>query len=466
MLTYDRVFTRQDGLLRCFDCMIFLTSVSFFKLNLYYSFVFSFFLFSCNFQSKPENNYTNIEICLTKDKIQYLNASECISEIEYVALETAPQCLIGETHHIYISENYILAYSKTSCMLFSRQGKFIRNIGSYGMGPEEYDRAYNIEIDEKSGMIYLSSTIALIAYRISGEFVKKLNLVELANKHAIGRFQNIKHWKNDIFCSNIDISSGKEPYRFVVFRLDGDIIKLFPNYVTFDSNIFSSDYTSEADIYLYNEQLSFREFCSDTLFRLFDDLKLIPDLVFDLCGQKKPTNLLGLGVKASINQPNNYTAIQRMYEVRNFILFECSFGNINPADLPGLAPCLYDRKNNRLVFCKPDPLAKRDLLAYNDPKYPISESLLKQVKHANTLFPGFINDIDGGFPFWPYRNAQMQNDNQAVARYHPFELLDNLTEEYFAAHKIKDTEAHIRLKKLMDNMDEEDNPVLMIATFK
>jgi hypothetical protein len=53
-----------------------------------------------------------------------------------------------------------------------------------------------------------------------------------------------------------------------------------------------------------------------------------------------------------------------------------------------------------------------------------------------------------------------------VALYQSYLLKEYLTDEHFARQNIKDQEAHQRLKDLLANLDEEDNPVLMIATFK
>ena len=74
--------------------------------------------------------------------------------------------------------------------------------------------------------------------------------------------------------------------------------------------------------------------------------------------------------------------------------------------------------------------------------------------------------LDGGLPFWPRKGVSIQNDKQLARFYQPFELLERLNEEYFSAHEIKDLQAHERLKNLLKNLDEDDNPVLMIATFK
>ena len=50
--------------------------------------------------------------------------------------------------------------------------------------------------------------------------------------------------------------------------------------------------------------------------------------------------------------------------------------------------------------------------------------------------------------------------------YQSYLLKEQLTEEHFARCDIKDSEAHKRLRSLLANLDWEDNPILMIATFK
>ena len=41
-----------------------------------------------------------------------------------------------------------------------------------------------------------------------------------------------------------------------------------------------------------------------------------------------------------------------------------------------------------------------------------------------------------------------------------------LTDEYFASLKIKDQQAHQKLKELLKNLQEDDNPVIVIAKLK
>jgi len=379
-----------------------------------------------------------------------------VSNIEYVALETSTQYLINGYPLVDISDNYILTSGNTHCLLFSRQGKFIRQIGSKGQGTEEYASDIRmVTIDEKSGMIYIATLYELLAFRISGEFVKKLNLYEFIKSHKISTYppKNITYWKDNMFCANIDLNTGNEPYRFVIFSLDGNVIKLFPNYIKFEiegGDFIMNGINDFADIYFYNGQLRFREQASDTLFCLTNQLELVPEIIFDLCGRNIPTNMRG---KYFANR-NSYTCIYSMIEIQSHIFLDCKFGDKSSPDLPENQELWYDKNNNKLTILKRDFLGQQ-----------------RSTSEAINIFrQGIINDIDGGYDFFPtYQMAHIQNNQQLVCKIcQPSDLLGDLTEKHFASKEIKNKEANDRLRNLLKNLKEKggDNPVLMIATFK
>ena len=76
---------------------------------------------------------------------------------------------------------------------------------------------------------------------------------------------------------------------------------------------------------------------------------------------------------------------------------------------------------------------------------------------------GLFNDLDGGLSFWP---RYYTSDNELIDVWQSYEMKELLTEEYFAAHEIKNPQAHQKLKELLKNLDEEDNPVIVIAKLK
>jgi len=53
-----------------------------------------------------------------------------------------------------------------------------------------------------------------------------------------------------------------------------------------------------------------------------------------------------------------------------------------------------------------------------------------------------------------------------VGLWYPSIMKEKLTDEYFASRTIKDPQAHQKLKELLKNLDEQDNPVVVIAKLK
>ena len=431
-------------------------------------------LLSCNSSNSKkvyEDNVLRIKLCPQKNNIDYLYASELVSDIEYIALETSAQCLINGYPFVGVSDNYILTSGDPHCLLFSRQGEFIRPIGSKGQGPGEYTAGITmVTIDEKSGMIYMASRYELLAFRISGEFVKKLNLYEFIKSSKISTYppKNITYWKDDLFCANIDLNTGNEPYRFVIFSIDGNIEKLFPSYINFDieGDVFLMNSINDfADIYFYNGQLRFREQASDTLFCLTDQLELVPEIIFDFCGRNIPMNMRGDKYFAN---KDSYTYINSMIEMKNHIFLRCSFGDKFPSDLPPFQELWYDKNNGKLT------ILKQDYLGQNLKKIPVMSSpgtflnSNEKERLINIFRQGFINDVDGGYDFFPiHQMTHIRSNQQLICKTcQPFDLLNDLNEDHFASKKIKNKDAHERLKNILANLDEDDNPVLMIATFK
>ena len=395
-------------------------------------------LSSCSSQSQIDDSLLRIDFSKF-DSRKHLLASEVVSEIEYVTLETSSNCLIGEAFTFFISENYILTFSNSNCFLFSREGKFIRSIGQKGNGPSDYGGGsnYRVMIDEKSEMVYLIlNFFEIVAYRITGEFVKKLTVNELSDKIKVNhRYISFDFWKDNLFCAHINLS-GKEQYRFCIFTLEGEIIKLFPNNIFFDADRLRQIFLG--GVYFSNEHIFFKQGYSDTIFRLSDTFELVPAIVFDLPGKKIPEN-----VRYQIRY-DEFCYIQGISVFENYLFLKNSNNSYD---------YLYDLKNNRLIAFESDPLLRKVL--------PLPDGTLREFS-----LRGLKNDIDGGLPLLPAYASHIQNNQQMVCVYQSYLLKEQLTEDHFARCDIKDREAHKRLQSLLANLDEEDNPVIMIATLK
>jgi len=92
-------------------------------------------------------------------------------------------------------------------------------------------------------------------------------------------------------------------------------------------------------------------------------------------------------------------------------------------------------------------------------------------KHTNILLDtepfyfqkGIINDLNGGLSFIPKYYA---GNNEVIDIWNPADMKKLLTDQYFASLKIKDPQAHQKLKELLKTLKDDDNPVVVVAKLK
>ncbi len=105
--------------------------------------------------------------------------SELVENIHIVKLENKDQALVSDAN-VTVSDNYFLIRNKKQnpYKLFSKNGKFITNIGSYGQGPNEYQNVYDDILDEKNKRIYLLpwQSDKVLVYDFTGKTLKPIPL--------------------------------------------------------------------------------------------------------------------------------------------------------------------------------------------------------------------------------------------------------------------------------------------------
>ena len=121
---------------------------------------------------------TVCELALLKDTID-LPLSFWVEDFEIVKLGNKDEALVGKGT-VHVSDNYILIGNANNvpCKLFRRNGSFVGNVGSIGQGPGEYMKAYDIQIDEKSGCIYMLpwKSNSILVYDMNGKHIKDIPL--------------------------------------------------------------------------------------------------------------------------------------------------------------------------------------------------------------------------------------------------------------------------------------------------
>ena len=119
------------------------------------------------------NNVINLSDKVTE--VPHLPLSDAVQKVEIVALETTDNSLIDEITLVEVTDEFIFIYSKDDIFRFARDGKFINKIGQKGEGPEEYTYISNIQIDESKGEVYVITTAnGILVYDFEGSFKRQV----------------------------------------------------------------------------------------------------------------------------------------------------------------------------------------------------------------------------------------------------------------------------------------------------
>jgi hypothetical protein len=139
---------------------------------------------SCHKSSTSINNANSASEKIVIDSIKHINFiaySDLFEDVKFIKLETCDESLIGRIDKVlyYDRKFFILDQIESkSVFVFDEYGKFLRKIGSSGMGPGEFEEPNEINIDEflNQIVVYNNSKRALQFYSLAGEFVGSLVL--------------------------------------------------------------------------------------------------------------------------------------------------------------------------------------------------------------------------------------------------------------------------------------------------
>ena len=142
---------------------------------LYYLTIIVFLLLSCD-RTKQNVSTELYEIPVDIDQNYSLPLSEIAEEITAIELELTDESLINTDYNnrIIFSDHYIIVSEATKVLVFTKEGKFLRRIGSMGQGPGEYSGLLLcVAFDEKNKRLFITSSSQIICYDIDGKFLKE-----------------------------------------------------------------------------------------------------------------------------------------------------------------------------------------------------------------------------------------------------------------------------------------------------
>jgi len=418
------------------------------------------FLCSCRQKSTVESDgvaIINVENQI--GKYHAIPASEYVSGLEYIPLETNDRCLMGKVNEIFVESSHIFIYgfngSRSFCYTFGRDGKFLGEIGHYGQGPSEYTSIFNMSIDEKEQCLYLSVMgDKMLKYSWNGDFLQSIKTPQMGT-----HIDNLIFLRDSLFIGHICNSTGREMYNFLIFNNSGEIIKTFDNHIKFElvNGPFNVISTFSMQPYKVSQNIYLKELSNDTLYCLNEQNELIPQFYFHLGKYIYPIDLRQI-ISTGSNAPSkNLIAIPKInipiVGTSDYIFFSTSPG-MNIPSPKGMVRTVSAFGGGTVDIEDSSPVGIYDIAKK-------STQLLDT--DPVSRMTGLVNDLDGGLSFWP---KYYTSDNELVDVWQAYEMKEILTEKYFAAHKINNPQAHQKLKALLTNLDWEDNPVIVIGKLK
>lgn len=128
----------------------------------------------CTFTSETKQSQLPVIDVNKEYPVKRIDIHE-IAEVEYIPLQTTEESLIQIASGHAISEDYIIIFDVIQHVFFiyDRQGNFIHSFKRFGLGPEEYYGAVNMDVDFINKRIYTWDGIKykMFCYGFNGEYL-------------------------------------------------------------------------------------------------------------------------------------------------------------------------------------------------------------------------------------------------------------------------------------------------------
>jgi hypothetical protein len=378
-------------------------------------------------EEKQQNTIYEVNIGQAIQEKQEVQTSEFIDgNIEYVLLDSKKEYLLDQNARLYLNDGEIIAFTKKQIFVFSRKtGEFLLEIGHFGKDPGGYKKTViSFPYDEEKNIYYTSGWDQKSYYRYNsqGGFIDEIitNVVEREDDFGKNIFAemvtSVAPLNDSTFVGYVWNINGKQETKLIVFDAKHRI-NTFPQNQSFEYDINKNGinvFSWEGWFYKFNNQLNFFERFTDTLYSVAAT-ELKPRFIL-----KQADGLEAPYTKRYLPDfdASKYFRIENLFETEKFLFF-------------------------RIVYQK-------------ETYYGFYDKVEKTTKVSNNP-EGFENKVDG---FIPFKFYSANKHNEIIGWRDAFEV-----KLWFNENPEKAAKLPLHLQKLK-NINESDNPVVMIAKLK
>ena len=388
--------------------------------------------------------------------------SESAEKLEIVSLEMTDQSMLGEIRRIQVTDHNIWIDHGREFYIyrFSRSGKFLNKIGSIGQGPGEYTTYSTFLVDEDKKEVYIiANTNGVLAYDFEGNFKRKIIDIQMilqlfSSPYDQYILNNQKFFATQNFGLYRPIDKDSL-WSFVSLGDDFQKKKFFKNpaYVGKEEQIIANranmdrmvnywmEYLTSMDT--YNAQLTLKYPDTDTIY-CYDDAtnQLLPQYAIFTDEEKGDYEATHLWFKD--RKSFDYFSIFSYYPTKDFVYLIGSKGE-------EVYTYCYNKKDGSVRLQKrQSTITERDVPWFSFP--------LRQMKRDFVL----DNDLGGG---------DFTVDSRSSGKYWIDVLDSSDNENWIDIDQIKSSTVIDESKKkeliqVLENVTEDSNPILLIATLK
>ena len=377
-------------------------------------------VFSC---VQPENSLFKFDPTLIEEN--NIKLSDFADDLFYIHFaDTFPLGLVYDNVK-FTKESIFISVKDIGIIEYTRDGNFRKNIGKIGRGPGEYTFYVYFAIDDKGGFIYVLDRKNIIkVYSKSGRFLRNIDLEKYGS--AIDAFDT---YNSNVFVS-FSIEGDNPKYKWIIIDSLGNIVRKKVNKIP----AFSSSIGGFGGVYKTNDAISYWNLFSDTIFSIHDDFNEYPAFIISPGEHRLPKSK-----NYSMDQYFKFMKIERILETKRLLYIKFFFS------IEKNCFAVLDKETNKTFLIYLQPENEGPLISYTG---------------------GIPNDLDNGVAFIPKNYFIQDGEEFLIGIINPSLIKTIVANNEFRNSFPKLPEKKKTLEKLANNLNETDNPVLMIVKLK